>query len=101
MKTELFNEMMTGLGEAIKYRRGEKTNLRVTRFMPMSKSLKAADIRRIRTTLGISQFEFAQYLGSRVGTVRSWEQGVRKPKSATLRLLTIAKDRPAVLLQRV
>ena len=69
-------------------------------FMRASKPLKAADTRRIRVALGISQFEFAQYLGSKLGTVRSWEQGVRRPRSAALRLLTIAKDRPAVLLQR-
>jgi putative transcriptional regulator len=101
MKKELFKEMMAGFDDAIKYRQGKKTNLRATRFMQASKSLKAADIRKIRKTLGISQFEFAQYIGSKLGTVRSWEQGARKPRSTALRLLTIAKERPAVLLQRV
>ncbi len=81
MKKELFKEMMAGFGKAIKYRQGKKPNLRVTRFMRASKPLKAADIRRIRAALGISQFEFAQYLGSKLGTVRSWEQGVHRPRS--------------------
>jgi putative transcriptional regulator len=101
VKAKLFNAMMAGFGEAIKYRQGKKTKLRVTRFMQASKPLKATEIRRIRETLGVSQYDFAQYLGSTLGAVRSWEQGARKPRSATLRLLTIAKDRPSVLLQRV
>lgn len=101
MNNEFFNQMMAGMSDAVKYRQGKKTGLKVTRFMRTSKSLKAADIRKIRRTLGISQFEFAQYLGTKLGTIRSWEQGVRRPQSAALRLLTIAKERPAVLLQHV
>jgi putative transcriptional regulator len=101
VNNEFFNQMMAGMADAVKYRQGKKTDLKVTRFMRTSKSLKAADIRKIRRTLGISQFEFAQYLGTRLGTIRSWEQGVRRPQSAALRLLTIAKERPAVLLQQV
>jgi putative transcriptional regulator len=100
MKTELFNEMMGGFAEAIKYRRGEKANVRVYRFARPSKPLKPSDIRRIRTKLGFSQFVFAEYLGISVGTIRSWEQGVRRPQSAALHLLMIARQSPAVLLQR-
>jgi putative transcriptional regulator len=100
MKATLFNEMMEGVAEAIKYRRGEKAKVRVYRFARLSKSLKPSEIRKIRMKLGFSQFVFAEYLGTSVGTVRSWEQGVRRPQSAALHLLTIARQAPAALLQR-
>ena len=99
MKAELFNEMMAGFGEAVKYRKGQRAHVRVARFSPVSAVLKPKEIRRVRTTLGLSQMDFARYLGTSVACVRSWEQGVRKPQSAALRLLTIAKKRPAALLE--
>ena len=99
MNAELFNSMMSGFGEAIKYRRGQKARVRVSRFSRLSAPLKPREIRKIRTTLGLSQTDFAQYLGTSGGCVRSWEQGMRRPQSAALRLLTIAKKRPAALLE--
>ena len=92
MKAELFKEMMAGFGEARKYRRVQKANVRVARFSPVTPiTMKPKDIRRVRATLGLSQAQFARYLGTSVASVRSWEQGVRKPHSAALRLLSIAK----------
>ena len=99
MNTELFNSMMGDFDEAIKYRRGKKTKARVSRFAPfIAGNLRPADIRKIRTTLGFSQLDFANYLGSSLGSIRSWEQGVRRPQKATLHLLMIAKKKPALLL---
>jgi len=98
MKAQLFESMMAGFDEVKKYRRGQRANLRVARFSPINIVMKPRDIRKIRTTLGFSQFDFAQYLGTSVGSVRSWEQGVRRPRSTALRLLAIAKQKPATLL---
>jgi putative transcriptional regulator len=101
MKTKLFKDMMSGFEEAVKYRLGKKAHLRVARFAPVTIVLKPKEIRKVRTTLGLSQMEFARYLGTSVGCVRSWEQGTRRPQSAALRLLAIAKRKPAVLLELV
>ncbi len=101
MKAKLFNEMMSGFEEALKYRRGQKARLRVARFSSVSPVLKPKEIRKVRTTLGLSQTDFARYLGTSVACVRSWEQGIRRPQSAALRLLTIAKKKPAALLEFV
>ncbi len=101
MKASLFKEMMAGFDEAVKHRRGQKARVRVSRFSPAVVVLKPKDIRKIRTTLGLSQSDFARYLGTSVACVRSWEQGMRRPQSAALRLLAIAKKRPATLLQFV
>lgn len=101
MKDELFHSMMAGFGEAVKYRRGQKAGVRVSRFSPVSAALKPKEIRKIRTKLGLSQAEFAEYLGTSVACIRSWEQGLRRPQNTALRLLWIAKKRPAVLLDAV
>lgn len=102
MKAALFKEMMAGFDEAVKYRRGQKANVRVARFSPVIQViLKPKEIRRVRATLGLSQVQFARYLGTSVASIRSWEQGVRKPHSAALRLLFIAKKKPAALLDFV
>jgi len=102
MKVNLFKEMMAGFGEARKHRRGQKANVRVARFSRVTPiTLKPKEIRKMRATLGLSQAQFARYLGTSVASVRSWEQGARKPHSAALRLLSIAKNKPAALLDFV
>lgn len=101
MKTKLFMDMMAGFDEAVKYRQGKRAHVRVARFSAANGALKPREIRKIRTTLGLSQINFAHYLGTSVGCVRSWEQGLRKPQSTALRLLTIAKRKPAALLEVV
>lgn len=60
---------------------------------------EAGEIRRIRAELNVSQRVFAELLNVHVSTVRSWEQGWRVPDGASLRLLTIAKRYPRVLLE--
>jgi putative transcriptional regulator len=92
--------MISGFVEAKKYRAGKKAKMRVSRVAFEPVSMKPAEIRRIRTRLRFSQPEFAEFLCTRVGTLRSWEQGSRKPQSSALRLLAIAKEKPALLLQR-
>ena len=101
MKASLFKEMMAGFDQAVKHPCGRKARVRVSRFSPAVVVLKPKDIRKIRTTLGLSQSDFARYLGTSVACVRSWEQGIRRPRSGALRLLAIAKKRPAALLQFV
>ena len=41
---------------------------------------------------------FARFLNVSANTVRSWEQGTRRPRGADLKLLSIAKKNPQVLL---
>jgi putative transcriptional regulator len=101
MKDSLFAEMMAGFAEAEKHRRGQAARVRVSRFSPDVATLRPKEIRKIRTALGLSQADFARYLGTSVACVRSWEQGVRRPQSAALRLLSIAKKKPAALLEFV
>ncbi len=101
MKAELFDEMMAGFPELIKHRKGQPSKARVSRIAMAPKQLKASEIRNIRRRLRVSQPVFARYLGTTVAAVRSWEQGTRRPQKTALRLLRIARDNPAALLQVV
>jgi len=96
MKADLFNDMIAGFAEAKKYRAGKTAKLRVSRIAFQPVPMKPAQIRNVRTRLGLSQPEFADFLCTSVGTVRSWEQGVRKPTNPALRLIAIAKHKPAL-----
>ena len=66
--------------------------------------MSSADIARIRQQLNYSQSVFARVLNVSPKTVQAWEQGLRVPSDAglkllTLKLLTIAKRHPEVLLE--
>lgn len=100
MKAELFNEMASGFGELKKYQAGKKAKVRVSRMAFEPINMRPAEIKKVRSTLGLSQPDFAVFLGIHVGTVRSWEQGTRKPETPALRLLAIAKEKPALLLKK-
>jgi DNA-binding transcriptional regulator YiaG len=100
MNAELFKDMIAGFAEAKKYRTKRKAKLRVSRLAFEPVKMKPAQIRRIRIRLQLSQPEFADFLCTSVGTIRSWEQGNRSPNRSALRLLVIAKEQPALLLQR-
>jgi len=66
MKDSLFTEMMAGFAEAAKHRRGQTARVRVSRFSPGVAILRPKEIRKIRTALGLSQADFARYLGTSV-----------------------------------
>jgi putative transcriptional regulator len=97
-KVTIFEEMKLALRDAAAYERGEAVDLRVTSMPARPKTISGTEIRRIRKALNASQPVFASYLNVSANAVRSWEQGARKPRNAALKLLTIAKKNPRVLL---
>lgn len=98
-KMKIFEQLKQALEAAAAFERGEPVNLRVTELPAPPKPLRPAEIRAIRVSLNASQALFAHYLNVSANTVESWEQGVRRPQDATLKLLRIAKKRPQVLLE--
>jgi DNA-binding transcriptional regulator YiaG len=97
-KVRVFNDLQQSLATALAFEKGQAVDLRVTEVLPRPKPLKPTDIRGIRRSLHASQLRFAAFLNVSPKAVQSWEQGLRKPQSAALRLLTIAKKNPNVLL---
>jgi putative transcriptional regulator len=73
-------------------------DLRSVEIPPRPKPLKPADIRSLRESLNASQALFARLLNVSSNAVESWEQGIREPRQATLKLLHIARKNPDALL---
>lgn len=78
--------------------RGVKLDLRSVELPARPKAMKPADIRAVRESLNASQALFARLLNVSSNAVESWEQGIREPRQATLKLLHIARRNPDVLL---
>lgn len=54
---------------------------------------------KARRKLGLTQKEFAAFLGISIKTLHHWEQGRRRPTGAARVLLRVASIAPAVVLQ--
>lgn len=91
--------LIKGLKNASDYERGaKKLNSRERELPAPAPEFKRTEIKAIRkNVLHMTQEEFAQVLNVAVATIRSWEQGVRKPEKACNRLLQILKLNPEVL----
>jgi DNA-binding transcriptional regulator YiaG len=64
-----------------------KYTVRNVRVIPMPSLYPPARVRAIRELIGASQDVFAQLLAVSPMTVRSWEQGVRRPSPIARRFL--------------
>ena len=73
-------------------------DLRAVEMPPRPKPLKPADIRSLREGLNASQSLFARLLNVSSNAVESWEQGIRQPRQATLKLLHLVRKNPGALL---
>jgi putative transcriptional regulator len=98
MSDEDFAELQLSLEQALQHVRGERRDLRTTVLPAPPKPMKKQEIVKLRQQLNLSQAVFASVLNVSVKTVQAWEQGLRQPSDAALKLLTIAKKHPEVLL---
>ncbi|MCI0391337.1 MAG: type II toxin-antitoxin system MqsA family antitoxin [Acidobacteria bacterium] len=98
MSGEDFAKLQLSLEQAIQHARGERHDLRTTVLPAPPKPMKKQEIVKLRQRLNLSQAVFASVLNVSVKTVQAWEQGLRQPSDAALKLLTIAKKHPEVLL---
>jgi putative transcriptional regulator len=84
--------------ESASDKKAVKLDLRSVEIPPRPKPMKPADIRAVREGLNASQALFARLLNVSSNAVESWEQGVREPRQATLKLLHVARRNPDALL---
>ncbi len=77
---------------------GSRLDLRAVEIPDRPKPMKPSDIRELRESLNASQTLFARLLNVSSNAVESWEQGLREPRQATLKLLHIVRKNPEVLL---
>jgi putative transcriptional regulator len=89
MKHRLADDIRASLREALDHAAGKRTKAVVYRVMPQH-----TDARKARNMLGLSQREFASFIGTAVGTVRKWELGTRRPSGAARTLIDVIKAEP-------
>jgi putative transcriptional regulator len=99
LKRRVFDDLRECLQDALALEQGRDVNLRVTELPPRPPKLRPRDIRDIRLSLNASQVLFATFLNVSANTIRSWEQGTRRPQGADRKLLSIAKKNPQALLR--
>lgn len=101
MSDEGFADLKEAMEDAVAFEAGKRSNLRVTRIQAPRppKAMSPRAIAQIRQKLNCSQAVFAMMLNISPKTVQAWEQGSREPGDAALKLLTIAKNHPEVLLE--
>ena len=87
--TRLADDIRASLKEAIEHTRGKRTKAIVHRVVP-----RETDAREARVRLGLSQSEFASFIGTGVGTVRKWELGTRRPSGAARTLINVIRAEP-------
>lgn len=105
---KMFNLLKEGLEEALAYERGLSKKVRVKKVRidtgeipDQPKDYQADDIKHLRKKLNCSQSLLAAYLNVSLNTIQAWEQGVRKPNHAALRLLEIMDKGPQFLVSLI
>ena len=89
--SKAFEDIKTGLNEAIAHRKGKISGAVVHDFTPL-------DVKAIRGQVGMSQREFAAAFGISLGTLRHWEQGTRHPHGPARVLLNVVAKEPMAVL---
>jgi putative transcriptional regulator len=96
-RPRLFERLKSALEEGIRtLDAGTARTWEVTAPIPARKRTPAR-IRALREALAMTQLDFAAALNVSIKTVQAWEQGVRKPDGAALRLLQILAEFPQVM----
>ena len=94
MNMSVFDDIKTGLKEAIEYEKGNlKANAKTFSVSPIEE-FTAGEIKDIRNKTGMTQELFAKFLGVSLKTVEAWEAGRNQPCGSASRMLSITKKDP-------
>ncbi len=90
--SSLFEDLKTGLQEAIDYEKGSGTaKTRILMIDPVKK-YSNTQIKAIRNKSGMTQSVFANYMGVSKKTVEAWELGRTHPTGPAYRLINILEQ---------
>ena len=89
-------DIRDSLREALDHSSGKQTKAVVHPVTP-----RESDAREARLKLGLSQREFASFIGTAVGTVRKWELGTRHPSGAARTLIEVIKREPKAVRRAI
>ena len=90
-----FDEIKTGLNEAIEYEKGNLKAKTTTVSIELVGKYTSTEIKSIRNSTGLTQNLFAKYMGVSVKTVEAWESGRNHPGGPACRLLYLTKRDPS------
>ena len=87
--SSLFEDLKTGLQEAINFERGVGNAKSKTLVIAPVQRYSNVEIREIRNRSGMTQTVFANYMGVSKKTVEAWELGRTHPTGPAYRLISI------------
>ena len=91
--SDFFNDLMTGLNEALAIERGEIKGRKTVYEIQPVKKYDNTQIKRIRTSVGMTQVLFADYMGVSSKTVEAWEKGTNHPTGTACRLISMLENK--------
>ena len=94
--TEAFDKIMAGLDDARAYLKGDRGGFAVHDI-----KVSDPDVVAIRSSTGLSQPDFARSIGIRLGTLKNWEQGRRRPEGPARVLLALIAKRPSIVQEEL
>ncbi len=96
-KRDLFEELKSGLEDAVEYEEKKRT-LKTTTIKPKGhKLLTAEEIRSIREKYNMSRALFANFMHISPRTLEKWELGTSKPNEQASTLLALTDKYPDML----
>ncbi len=99
MNSKQFDRLLQSANEAAEFAEGKRHDLRTTILPATPANMSKDEIVSLRKRLKCSQAVFARALNVSLRTIQAWEQGLREPSDAALKLLSIASRRPEVLFE--
>lgn len=90
----VFDKIKSGLEESIAYERGALDARTTTLTIAPVHSYGPSEIKQIRSSVGMTQVVFAQYMGVSPKTVEAWESGRNRPVGSACRLLALTQADP-------
>lgn len=91
--SEFFNEVMSGLNEAVAIERGELSGKRIVYEISPLKKYDNKQIKTIRNSVNMTQALFAEYIGVSPKTVEAWENGKNHPTGSACRLISMLENK--------
>ena len=90
-----FKSIRKGLKQAIGHQKGARVpGLRL--HVPAE-----VDVKAVRERTGLTQEQFAAKFAIRLGTLRHWERGDRKPHGTALVLLNVIAKEPKAVMRAI
>ena len=93
MTSKAFSKILQGLQEARLHAQGEQVEGLRASVLEVQRN----EIAELRLREALTQAQFAELLGTSLGTVRKWESGERSPSGAAARLLQLLEAEPKLV----